>query len=520
MTNWFINNGYRISDADPCLMISNQGDLAFAWVDDLILVGENTDELISKLNKDFKIKDLGIAQHILGMKINYLEDNKIFLNQEHYVKNLVEEYGLEDGKTTGTPMQANIKLIKATQEESAQFKEKGLDYRSAIGSLNYLSQCTRPDITYVVGKLLQFLENPNDSHWMAFKRVVRYLKGTQDWGILYHADGGHEVTGYVDSSWAEDENSLSTSGYNFNCGSGLISWRSKKLGSPSSSSTEAEYRAYLSASQEAQWLRKLTFDIHRNVPDKTKILSDNQGAIQLAKNPVFHSRTKHIGVHYNFTKDLVVNKEIEIDYIPTELMVADIFTKALDREKHSRFSSMMGLLPLSMIESRARGCVEQVSSANLCMLTTQSRESVTQDMSQEICNMKTCNLDIDNNRLHEVQALEHKDHARKAFSSRLKQKKKQKEIKEKHKSIKEQERLIDSNARALEDMVKLSIVINPRKRKARTIACLIRKRRNITISKYRVKRLESTSKTSILKCFDRRGGRYGRSHTHQWWATV
>lgn len=85
-------------------MISDKGDLAFAWVDHLILVGENTDELVSKLNQDFKIKDLGTAQHILGMKINYLSEDRMFVNQEHYVKTLVEEYGLEDGKTTGTSM--------------------------------------------------------------------------------------------------------------------------------------------------------------------------------------------------------------------------------------------------------------------------------------------------------------------------------------------------------------------------------------------------------------------------------
>jgi hypothetical protein len=135
---------------------------------------------------------------------------------------------------------------------------------------------------------------------------------------------------------------------------------------------EAEYRAYLSASQEAQWLRKLTFDVHHSVPEKTKIWSDNQGAIQLAKNPVFHARTKHIGVHYNFTKDLGANKEIQIEYIPTEDMLADIFTKALDWEKHTKFSSSMGVVPMSMILPRSRGCVEQQASANLCVIPTRS----------------------------------------------------------------------------------------------------------------------------------------------------
>ena len=97
---------------------------------------------------------------------------------------------------------------------------------------------------------------------------------------------------------------------------------------------------------------------------------DNQGAIQLAKNPVFHARTKHIGVHFNITKDLVVNKGIKIEYITTEDMIANIFTKGLDREKHHKFLLLMGIIPLLMIKPRARGCVEPTKSANMCMLST------------------------------------------------------------------------------------------------------------------------------------------------------
>jgi hypothetical protein len=415
----------------------------------------------------------------------------MFLNQEHYIKGLVEEYGLEDGKTTGTPMQSNIKLVKSTPKESEQFRKRGLDYRSAIGSLNYLSQCTRPDITYAVGKLSQFLENPNDTHWTAFKRVVRYLKGSQDWGILYQAGSGHEIEGYVDSSWAEDDHSLSTSGYNFQCGRGLVSWRSKKLGGPSSSSTEAEYRAYLSASQEAQWLRKLTFDIHRAVSEKTKIWSDNQGAIQLAKNPVYHARTKHIGVHYNFTKDLVINKEIQIEYVPTDEMVADIFTKALDREKHTKFSSMMGLLPLSMIAPKARGCVEQRASASLCVLSTQSSASVTHDMSQEPSRIRSTELEIDDPRLPELQATEHAQHERMAQRYRREQYSRRKAAKQAKWSSQELAELLDANARDIEDKVKAGIGLNVRKRRRTAEQHAARKR----------KKVSSKSSRHFLSCF-------------------
>lgn len=516
MTDWFIKHGYWISDADPCLLISNQGDLAFAWVDNLILVGENTDELIKNISKDFKIKDLGIAQHILGMKIDYLEEEKMFINQTHYVQSLIEEYGLEDAKETGTPMQANIKLLKSTEEEAKEFKKKNLDYRSAIGSLNYLSQCTRPDITYVVGKLSQHLENPNESHWCAFKRVLRYLKGSKDYGILYQPNSGHDIVGYTDSSWAEDEESLSTSGYNFQAGSGLVSWRSKKLGGPSSSSTEAEYRVYLSASQEAQWLRKLTFDIYGEVPEKTQIWSDNQGAIQLAKNPVFHSRTKHIGVHFNFTKDLIVNKEISITYMPTEEMVADIFTKALDREKHMKFTSMMGIVPLSMIESRARGSVENGVSANLCMLSTRPSEGyVTERVSDPVTTVRAHQVDIHDPRLHEIQVHELHAHFKKVMSQK-KRKKEKANIKKISSTTQEREALIDKNTMLLAEKLKAYRKDTTYKRKAQRSDQGEYKQRKVNYGKYRLRKGVIKDGNCIMSCFDRRGGKCGRVHTHVW----
>lgn len=454
------------------------------------------------------------------MKIDYLDDNQMFVNQAHYVQSLVEEYGLEDAKETGTPMQANVKLVKSTKEEAKEFKKKNLDYRSAIGSLNYLSQCTRPDITYAVGKLSQHLENPSDTHWSAFKRVVRYIKGTKDHGILYQADGGNEIIGYTDSSWAEDEESLSTSGYSFQAGSGLVSWRSKRLGGPSSSSTEAEYRAYLAASQEAQWLRKLTFDVHGEVPDKTRIWSDNQGAIQLAKNPVFHSRTKHIGVHYNFTKDLIVNKEISIGYMPTEEMVADIFTKALDREKHVKFTSMMGVLPSSMIGLRERGCVENTVSANLCMLSTRScTQDITDNMSQCVTNLKVNQVDIDDPRLHHIQAYDLEDHFKKATRSK-KKKKERESIQTKADTFEERASLIDKNRMLLEEDLKELRWISKDKRKAKHGEESNYKRRKITYGKYKLRRVIRKENDCILFCFDRRGGIKGRVHTHVWRARV
>lgn len=235
---------------------------------------------------------------------------------------------------------------------------------------------------------------------------------------------------------------------------------------------------------------------------------------------MFHSRTKHIGVHYNFTKDLVVNREIQIEYVPTELMVADIFTKALDREKHIRFSSMMGLLPLSMIKSRVRGCVEQSVSANLCVLSTRPYPEVSQMLSQETSKVQSCELDIDDNCLHRVQAYEHEKHVRAALKNRRQQKTKRKVVNKSKCPSEERKEKIDANARAMEIDMRKAIVKNNKKRKSKDDTNTVSKRRRVTMGKYCVKRVESACEKSILRCFDRRGGKRGRAHTHQWWARV
>jgi hypothetical protein len=148
MSTWLENKGFQISEADPCLFIKD-GTILFVWVDDIIVIGPKKEELLSMIKKDFKIKDLGKAQHVLGMKITH-NKGSIRIDQEHYVKALVTKYNMEDAKTYGTPMQSNIKLEKSTEAEIIEFKKTGHDYRAAIGCLNYLSQCTRPDITYTV----------------------------------------------------------------------------------------------------------------------------------------------------------------------------------------------------------------------------------------------------------------------------------------------------------------------------------------------------------------------------------
>jgi hypothetical protein len=246
------------------------------------------------------------------------------------------------------------------------------------------------------------------------------------------------------------------------------------------------------------------------------VWSDNQEAIKLAKNPVFHARTKHIGVHFNVTKDLVANKEIKIEYVPTEDMIADIFTKALDQEKHTKFSSMMGLLPLLMIEPRVRGCVEQRASANVCILLTQS----SQDMSQKADVIRSSKLNIDNRRLPKLQAMEHAKHAQISLSQQTKQNDKRKAAKQKKCSSQDLAQLIDANARQIATNVRAAFGVNSHKRRMQFAEHAGTKRQRVRLGKYQVRKGKCSGKATLLKCFDRQGGPSGRVHTHQWWMLV
>ncbi|MBW0477370.1 hypothetical protein O181_017085 [Austropuccinia psidii MF-1] len=190
--------------ADACLFIGKDLIL-FAWVDDIILIGKEANNILNKLSKDFRIKDLGLESHILGIKISK-SDHIITLSRQYFIKELIIQYGLEDSKLSMTPMQSNIKLETATDKEHKEFNKLKINYRAAIGSLNYLSQCTRPDLAYPVGTLSQFLEKPSLSHWLAFKRALKYLRKTKDLGLTYSMNGSSDIIGYSDLSWAEENN--------------------------------------------------------------------------------------------------------------------------------------------------------------------------------------------------------------------------------------------------------------------------------------------------------------------------
>jgi len=216
----------------------------------------------------------------------------------------------------------------------------------------YLATCTRPDIAYAVGTLARFSSKPNQTHWVAAKRVLRYLKGTANLGIIF--SGGDEprsCVGYSDADWAGDkEDRRSTSGYIFQIAGGPVSWRSRKQDTVALSTAEAEYVALSSAAQECVWMRRLNTELGNPPQGPTTILEDNQSSIAMARNPQYHGRVKHIDIKHHFVREQVSSGTIELKYCPTNEMLADMLTKGLAQQQFCLLRAKAGMAPLKTLD--------------------------------------------------------------------------------------------------------------------------------------------------------------------------
>ncbi|GJT39298.1 hypothetical protein Tco_0939163 [Tanacetum coccineum] len=247
-------------------------------------------------------------------KLNQFVANDVWeLVLLHYIKEMLKKFGLEDSKPTKTPMSTEIKLTKVDEADSVDNSK----YRGMIGSLLYLT-ASRPDIMFSVRLCARFLENPKNTHLEAIKRIFRR---------------------YVDRK--------STSGVCTFKGCCLTSWFAKKKTDLAICTTEAEYVSAGKACQQALWMKQALIDygIRRNdVP----IICDNKGAIDLSKNPVQHSRTKHIEMRHHFLSDNVQKGNISIEKVASEDNIADIFTKPLKREVFNYLRLGLGMMELIM----------------------------------------------------------------------------------------------------------------------------------------------------------------------------
>lgn len=322
---------------DNCLYVNRDRTTYLAvYVDDLLLATESEQEMAElkeKFSDRFEMKDLGPAKYVLGLEIDYdQEGGTLCLHQSNYIRNILQTFNMDHSKPVASPMDPSVKLRKNDTEEN----NRAFPYREAIGKLMYAATSTRLDISYAVGHLSRYLDNPSDDHWNAVKRILRYLKGTQNHGLIYNRTYTHwNLELYCDSDWASDIDSRkSTAGFISFFNGSPISWKSKLQSTVALSSTEAEYMGLTQASKECLWLQMFLDELGITNIMPTTIHCDNQAAIQIAHNPVHHERSKHIDIRFHFIRNLIDDRII-LQYCPTTKMLADVMTKALNGPKHT-----------------------------------------------------------------------------------------------------------------------------------------------------------------------------------------
>ncbi|UYV80249.1 hypothetical protein LAZ67_18002148 [Cordylochernes scorpioides] len=242
-------------------------------------------------------------------------DGSISLDQERYIEELLEKYEMKESKPISTPMDPNYKVTKISPIDGENEPVDKVEYQSLIGSLIYLSVSTRPDIAYTISTLGQFSNDPRRQHWNIAKRVLRYLRKTSGLKITFKKSM-KELYGFV-----------------FYLAGGPIAWESKKQQTVSLSSTESEYIALCEAGKEAVHIRMLLDELGFGeiLEGPTVLRTDNQGARQLTRNPVYHARTKHIDIKWHYIRDIYNEGLVEVVHTPTQENVADIFTKSLTK---------------------------------------------------------------------------------------------------------------------------------------------------------------------------------------------
>jgi hypothetical protein len=337
---------FKQSVHDPCIYTLDGGSVILAvHVDDIILAAEDErrmKEVKLAIAEGFAVTDLGELNHFVGVTVDQkTKPDAIWIGQPAYTKRVLEKFNMGEAKPVATPVDTSVKLTEADDNSVKVDQEL---YQSAVGSLLYLSTWTRPDITYAVSNVAKFCSKPSKEHWTAVKRIMRYLRGTVDVGLCYNKGTTNECIGYSDSDWAGDINDRrSTSGYMFQISGAAVSWRSKKQSCVALSTAEAEYMALASAAQEAVWIQQLVGEIQDKPAKSITIYEDNQSSIQMAKNPQFHGRAKHIGIKYHFIREQTEKGTVTLEHCPTDNMVADMLTKGLSRVKFTKLIIMGGV---------------------------------------------------------------------------------------------------------------------------------------------------------------------------------
>ena len=337
--------GFLPSQADPALFIKMDGQgriLAMVYVDDCLIAGKTSRQIEATLgiiSSTFEIRDLGEPEDFLGIQI--VRDRKsktISIHQQPYIQKLLADYDLTGAAPKAQPSSAFPEGLPLSPALSTR-------YPSLVGSLIHLANCTRPDISHLVGALARHLKTALSSHWAAAINLLKYLSGTIDLALVYGTGKG--LQGFTDADYGGDKASRrSTTGVVFLLHGAAISWQSKLQPTVSLSTTEAEYQAAGAGAREALWLRKLLPELGFSIVGPVKIYGDNEAALNLTRNQMTTPRSKHIDIVHHFSRERVESKEIVFEYVPSAENTADILTKPLPRDNMLKHVEGLGMRKL------------------------------------------------------------------------------------------------------------------------------------------------------------------------------
>ncbi|KAL0745679.1 hypothetical protein Bca101_101817 [Brassica carinata] len=318
------------------------------YVDDIIITGSDKEGIIATkefLKSMFEIKDLGEMKYFLGIEICRSKEG-LFMSQRKYTLDLLKGAGAYGGKTARMPMEDGYKVPREGEiEDSKPYQDPKL-YRKLVGKLIYLT-ITRPDICFAVNQVSQHMQVPKEHHWRMVERILMYLNGSPDQGVWMGCNGSTEVVGYCDADWAGDRaDRRSTTGYCTFIGGNLVTWKSKKQKVVFCSSVEAEYRAMLKLTNELVWIKGILKHLEIDQATPMTMHCDNQAAIHIASNSVFHERTKHIEVGCHKVRQMIILGVILPCYTRSEDQLADVFTKAARQKTMESIHIRLGLIDL------------------------------------------------------------------------------------------------------------------------------------------------------------------------------
>ncbi|GJX48282.1 putative ribonuclease H-like domain-containing protein [Tanacetum coccineum] len=352
LSTYLLDNGFQRGKIDKTLFIKRvKGDILLVqvYVDDIIF-GSTKKSLCTEfkklMHKKSQMSSMGELTFFLRLQVTRKDDG-IFISQDKYVDEILKKFGFSTVKTASTPMETSKSLMK---DENAEDVDVHL-YRSMIGSLMYLTS-SRPDIMFVVCACARFQVTPKVSHLHAVKRIFRYLKGQPKLGLWYPKDSPFDLEAYTDSDYAGAslDRKSTTGGCQF-LGSRLISWQCKKQTVVANSTTEAEYVAASSCCGQVLWIQNQLLDYGYNFMN-TKIFIDNESTICIVKNPVFHSKTKHIEIRHHFIRDSYEKRLIQVIKIHTDHNVADLLTKAFDIDDWNGLEMLRMKLGLKLVTQK------------------------------------------------------------------------------------------------------------------------------------------------------------------------